>query len=482
MSQHKQQIKKRKYDNIAQEPLDVIEVDTDEFMLYEDRQEKSIEHQVFDNMTKVNSGLITLNSKLLSVDYSYMLNHCDMVDEFVDNIHLFLGHLGVLRKKLASERLNTDTISFIYQFLDSKMILCTCQYVSKIWRESLSKTSLYGTLSKKKSYLIRSMKNFKFANRITSLDINKPSLDSIKVLCKTKRLKGLENLSLTDLGVQSISQLCSTKRLKPKKLVLNSFFSGCVEKMLSSQMVSNLESLELLALSTTNNEWDNVKLSKLTNLEVTGRNLINFNDRNIVCNLMAKCPLLKCVKLSYMTFFSVELQLPVLERLVLEDCEVTKSFLSQLVSSRFPNLKYLELKSITVKESNTDTKLDEPNPNCPIKELKIMSNIQNLALITKYCKNIKSLSLQRPLNWYHPPFDFSDYFSAECLYSLETLELIYFSLLFKPVMDLLFPNLKKLIYRGNEATDVALKLLENCTSLVSLEKLSVNGVLIRQQK
>ena len=99
--------------------------------------DENIETVLYNEMTTVNSQLISLVNKVKLADSCYFMYNNGMIDEFIGNIHEFLKQLDFNRKKASSDRLNSDVLSHIYQFLDNTTLQECCCLVSKLWRQSV---------------------------------------------------------------------------------------------------------------------------------------------------------------------------------------------------------------------------------------------------------------------------------------------------------------------------------------------------------
>lgn len=443
----------------------------------------NIESVLFNEMTLVNSHLVSLAEKVKLVDHRYFSHNSAMIDEFIGTVHEFLRQVDIHRKKLSYDQLSSDTLFNIYQFLDTPTLV-SCQLVSKLWKETLNGIEMGVTLRYASTH-INSLVNSSMSKNVTSLTLGYAGPDVFQTLSGTKNLNNLKtlNLSSNDMGIASVKHLqnCSMHNLTELDLRLVRKFKEREAKMLfNSSFMSSVKKLNLSGINASKKFCEFFSSSKylnqLTHLNFNGifssgidlilKDKINLEHLEVEhCNISSTNQLTNG-NYSNITFLNIS------------NCHISNSeFIDLLISPNLPKLTTLKARSINQEYmpfavvDNSVVQLP-PNSQSSITDLDLEgSNIIPFSNFTYHCPKLKKLNIFIH-NFVNEDFRkaYVNSLSAPALSNLEYLKVCCNSIL----LDIIFTspfysNLKEIDCEFSEcAKELDLDLISNCNNLVNL--------------
>ncbi|EFC36918.1 hypothetical protein NAEGRDRAFT_54100 [Naegleria gruberi] len=442
-----------------------------------------IESVLFDEMTSVNSQLISLASKVKLVDNRYFVNNSGMIDEFIENIHEFLKQVDIHRRKVSSEQLNSDNLFHIYQFLDLKNLVHCCQLVCKSWKQTLNRVNFTVKVDKSKTMIGQLVKSSLITN-VTSLRMQHPTSDMFKSLSSCKKLQNLKTLDLnySRLGKTAVKYLakCQMPNLTELKLNNASNFTEIEAKELfhSSSLLSNIKKLEIqhemskefIEILSNSKYLKNLSHLNLKSLKMETGNYgldLCLKDKNDLerleirrFNLTNYPKLLTDGSFMNLTFLDIA------------HCSISNRELGDLLVS--PNLP--KLATLHASCSSTDNSIIELptdiHTRSSLTDLNF-SNIASFPSLANYCTNLLKLTIIIPSIEKKSSNALIDLISSPNLSNLKRLDISCWDEIF----EILFtsPNFTKLEELHSYPTDfrnteelLTTELILNCKTLINL--------------
>ncbi|EFC37187.1 hypothetical protein NAEGRDRAFT_53913 [Naegleria gruberi] len=468
--------KKRKHE--SSQPSAADHHDGHDGKMFDD---ENIESVLFEEMTTVNSQLISLANKVKLVDSRYFVYNSEIIDEFVGNIYEFLKQVDIHRKKVSSTRLNSDNLFSIFQFLNVND-LAYCRYVSKLWKDVVDRVEIQVNASKNVEFLVKSpqiknvtslklsgalVSSFQSLSRkgirwdkLHTLDISGNNL----ILSSVKHLTKCQMPNLTELSLRQLQKFKKTEAdalfgsafmSTVKKLDVSYNFDG-IGSCLGTKYLKQITHLTSHTYGYRGNEFQNEVLKNKPNLEYLDIGNYQITDISLSNG--------NCKNLTY---------------LKITECSINnQDFANLLISPNLPNLTTVKWVNANVQSyrnmvfDNTIAKFP-PNSQSSITNLKLDdSNLAPFPSLIDHCPELKQLRL-RPTK--ESQNVLSNYLNSTCLSNLEYLSIDGGNkelqiICTNPILS----NLKELRFTNIEETSIDATILSNCTNLINLTKLEGN--------
>ncbi|EFC38075.1 hypothetical protein NAEGRDRAFT_53287 [Naegleria gruberi] len=451
----------------------------------------NFESVLFDEMTQVNCQLISLANKVKQVDYHYFLNNSGMIDEFIGNIHEFLKQVDIHRKQVSFTRLSADSLSHIFQFLDTTTLKNHCGLVSKLWNQSVE-----GLKVRVRPLNVDNLLNSSLIKKVSSLKLVNPTANTFKSIAKSRNLVNLQTLDLSDHKLSKTAighvkkfqvpnltelKLCKMKKFTEKEVakeLFHSKFMSNIKKLYLSHSFEGSSKSFIESIS------ESKYMNQITHLNINNTYIDKYNkDTGIDKFLKDKINLehleMEFYRLSVHPNLLTSGNYKNLTYLNISNCFVSnQEFVDLILSPNLPKLTTLKAKRLNnfywSNAQPTQAVEFPPNRQSSLTELDLGD--LTLPKLFDHCPKLKKLSFS--------DFDDDDnnkeilnMMKSPNLSNLEYLDINHWKGMSENLFtNPIYSNLKELYLTPiHQVEPLDVNLVSNCTNLVNLAKLCIKS-------